>query len=298
VTRDTLKDPSVRERIGRVFEERGLIVFEDVEPSAEMQVELARVFGPLRHHAMESVPRVELGPGISLTELSAHPGNANIFEVDGKPLAGWTPWHWDACYAPEIYRAGLLRALEIPPQGGLTGFADGVQLHQAISSQLRTAFEELDILYQVGLMMMRQRFGMPRSYRVIHVEPASLEMLAQSEGAPRAVHPAIWQRSSGEKVLHVSPWQAAGIEGHEDAEGDALLEALCREIYAKMRPYWHSWKPTDMLIWDNWRFIHCVSGHDPRYSRRVHRASIEGDYGLGRPEHALEAGDQTGPRVG
>ena len=114
-------------------------------------------------------------------------------------------------------------------------------------------------------------------------------MLAQSKHEPRALHPAIWQRESGEKVLHVSPWQAAGIQGHEDPAGDALFEALCQEIYAKMRPYWHYWKSTDMVIWDNWRFLHCVSGHDPKHSRRVHRATIEGDYGLGSLEAADEA---------
>ena len=61
--------------------------------------------------------------------------------------------------------------------------------------------------------------------------------------------------------------------GHdvEDAEGEALLEVLIQEIYAKMQPYFHSWKPTDMIIWDNWRFLHSVSGHDPQHSRRVQR---------------------------
>jgi taurine dioxygenase len=52
-----------------------------------------------------------------------------------------------------------------------------------------------------------------------------------------------------------------------------------------MNSYWHSWKPTDMLLWDNWRFIHAVSGHNPSHRRRMHRAGIAGDYGLGRWEH-------------
>jgi taurine dioxygenase len=51
-----------------------------------------------------------------------------------------------------------------------------------------------------------------------------------------------------------------------------------------MTPYWHSWKPTDMIVYDNWRFLHAVSGHRPEYGRRVHRATIKGDYGLGRFE--------------
>jgi taurine dioxygenase len=134
---------------------------------------------------------------------------------------------------------------------------------------------------------------MPKSYRVINLQQASRDILAQTENAPRAIHPAIWQRKTGEKVLHISPWQAAGIEGHENAEGDALLEALCQEIYAKMTPYWHTWKPMDMMVWDNWRVMHAASGHDPQYARRVHRATIDGDYGLGR----TEAGGTTGEAV-
>ena len=51
-----------------------------------------------------------------------------------------------------------------------------------------------------------------------------------------------------------------------------------------MTPYRHAWKPTDMVIWDNWRFIHSVGGHPPRYPRQVQRTTINGDYGLGRFE--------------
>lgn len=284
---ESVKDDSVRGWVTDILVRRGLIVFEDMEQSSEMQLAVGALFGPLRHHAMKGVPRVQTSSTSSLMELNCHPGEADIFEIDGKQLAGWTPWHYDACYTNELYRGGLLRAIEIPPVGGMTGFADGIQLYNAISPELRAQFETLNIVYEAKLMFMNQRFGLPETYRVISLQQAALDVLAQSEGAPRAIHPAVWRRQSGEKVLHVSPWQAAGIAGREDPEGNALLEELCQEIYAKMTPYWHKWKSSDMLIWDNWRMIHAVSGHDPQYSRRVHRATIEGDYGLGRlEEHA------------
>ncbi|MGB8365091.1 MAG: TauD/TfdA family dioxygenase [Rhizomicrobium sp.] len=38
---------------------------------------------------------------------------------------------------------------------------------------------------------------------------------------------------------------------------------------------------TDMLIWDNWRMLHSVTGMDPKYGRRMQRTTIKGDYGLG-----------------
>jgi taurine dioxygenase len=121
----------------------------------------------------------------------------------------------------------------------------------------------------------------PRGYRQVSLRQAIIDMFDRIRHAPRAIHPAIWQRDSGEKVLPVSPWQAAGIEEWENPEGDALLEALVREIYEKMRPYCHAWKPAEMIIWDNWRFLHSVSGFDPQHRRRVQRTTIQGDYGLG-----------------
>jgi taurine dioxygenase len=78
---------------------------------------------------------------------------------------------------------------------------------------------------------------------------------------------------------------AVGIEGRENPAGDVLLEAVCQDLIAKIRPYHHAWRPTDMLIWDNWRMLHSVTGHDPSFTRLIHRTTIKGDYGLGRFEN-------------
>jgi taurine dioxygenase len=91
--------------------------------------------------------------------------------------------------------------------------------------------------------------------------------------------------------MHVSPWMAEGISGQETPEGDALLEAVCQEVNRKARSYFHHWKPTDMLIWDNWRMLHAVSGADPRHARRMQRTTIQGDYGLGRFEEGAKGDD-------
>lgn len=283
-----LADETIRRRLRDLFEDRGFLVFEDMDPSGPLQIELAAVFGPLQEHAMKALRGGdgEAPPGIFV--LDADPADTAIFEVDGKQLIGWTPWHYDACYMDQLYRGAVLRALEIPPVGGLTGFVDGVQLYKAISPDLRAQFEDRNIVYHPALMGVNQRFGRP-NVRAVRVKSSTEAFMASLADARRAVHPAIWQRPSGEKVLHASPWQAAGIEGEENPQGNALLEALCREIYAKASPYWHSWKYTDMLLWDNWRFIHAVSGHDPSYRRRMHRAGIAGDYGLGRWERSEQA---------
>ena len=86
---------------------------------------------------------------------------------------------------------------------------------------------------------------------------------------------------------------AEGIEGQENPEGDALLEDVAREIIALAEAgcYVHDWKPTDMVIWDNWRMLHAVEGCDARYERRTLRTTIKGDYGLGYFEDGKKVGE-------
>ena len=281
VTRELLEDEAIRKQINEIFEARGLIVFEDIEPSARMQLALSNVFGPLKDHPVPTVDLVDQDVMPGVIDMRHDPKTGTIVEVDGKQLAQWLPWHFDHCYNNELNRAGILRAVEIPPEGGMTGFADGIELYKSLSPALLQQIESRNVVYTLDLYYGHMRFGLPKAFREIQVDPNVYATVEYARTLPRAVHPAVWTRKSGEKVLHVSPWMAAGIEGHEDPEGDQLFEALCQEILQKVHPYFHKWKTTDMLIWDNWRMLHAVSGHDPKYPRRMQRTTIKGDYGLG-----------------
>ena len=66
VTLGVLEDPSVREQLRQVFDDRGMILFEDVEPDGALQVEISTVFGPLKDHPVPTVPRAggALHPGV------------------------------------------------------------------------------------------------------------------------------------------------------------------------------------------------------------------------------------------
>jgi taurine dioxygenase len=287
VTRDVLADEAARQQIRDVFERRGLIVFEEVEPSARMHVALSEVFGPLKDHPVPSVPRVDQDAMPGVIDLMHSPGHGGVVEVGGKLLSYWLPWHFDHCYNNELNRAGVLRAIVVAPEGGLTMFADGIQLYEALSPGLRERIEGRNIIYTLDLAYSRMRFGVPRGFRDVRAAPSQAETVAHAKTMPRAVHPAVWTRASGEKVLHVSPWMSVGIEGAETPEGDELLEAVCQELaaHAEANAYAHAWNTTDMLIWDNWRVLHRVSGMDPKHTRHMQRTTIKGDYGLGYFEH-------------
>ena len=289
VTRRALADEAVRRRIREVFEDRGVLVFAGVERSDEMLVEISNVIGPPQDIPLKKVSRVDEEKSLGVLEFNNEPADANIFEIDGQAVSGWICWHFDSCYTKVLCRGAVLRVVENPPDGGMTGFADGIQLYRDISPDLRREFEDARILYHPWLMFQHQRFGMPERFRLISQQNELVRVLEETEHAPRSVHPAVWTRATGEKVLHVCPYQADGILGREGIEGDARLEALVQEIYAKMKPYWHRWADDDMVVWDNWRVIHSAGGHKPQHTRCVHRSTIDGDYGLGAFESEVRA---------
>jgi taurine dioxygenase len=281
ITRDMLQDDAARAAIKDLFEREGLIVFEDVEPSAEMQVALSTVFGPLKDHPVKAVDRVDGDTMPGVIDMNRRPFESSIVEIDGAQLTGWLPWHFDHCYNDQLNRAGVLRALEIPPSGGITCFADGVDLYNGLPDELIAEIADCRIIYTLDLIFDHMRFGLPANFRSIQVPAKQYEFLAQSKLQPRAIHPAVWRRPDGGNVLHVSPWMAVGIEGREDPAGDELLRAVCEAINSRASPYRHSWTGTEMLVWDNWRMIHSVSGNPPQFGRRMQRTTIKGDYGLG-----------------
>ena len=281
ITRAMLADAEVRRELNAVFEDRGMIVFEDVEPTSQMQVDISTVFGPLKEHPVPSVARADADRLPGVIEISANPGSC-IVEIDGKPLVTWQPWHFDHAYNDELNRAGVLRSLKIATDGGRTGFADGIQIWRDMDPEIRAKLEGLELLYTLNLNYDDQKYGLPKGFR--QLRPHDQDWRELSATKPRSIHPAVWTRASGEKVFHMTPYGSPGILGNEIPEGIALLQEVWDEAMRVMKPYHHPWQPTDMVIWDNWRMLHEASGSNPAEERVVHRTTIKGDYGLGRFE--------------
>lgn len=292
VTLDHLQDPDVRVRLNEAFEEHGLLIFAQVDPTPEVQVAVSTVFGPLKDHPSKATPRVGDGDLLGVIEIRHEPNEGGVVELNGRRLSQWLPWHFDHCYNDQLNRAGVLRSVEIPPDGGRTGFVDGIALYDAVAPEVRDRIEGEMVIYAMDVILGNLRYGRPEGFVEVRASPQSTAVMTEYEHRPRALHPAVWTRSSGEKVLHVSPWMAKGIEGKDDAEADALLTEICAEIVeaAKGLSYFHPWDPADMVIWDNWRILHSVSGSPPESGRCMHRTTIAGDYGLGRFEELSSAG--------
>jgi taurine dioxygenase len=291
VTSSLLKDADARAQLNQLFADRGVIVFEGMTPSAETQVEVSQVFGPLKEHPVPSVQRADAEKLLGVIAISSGPQSC-IVEIDGKPLSTWQPWHFDHAYNDELNRAGVLRSIKIAEDGGRTGFADGIQIYRDMDPAIRAKAEGVKALYNLDLDYTRQQFGLPKGFR--QLRPHASDLSEKSRGATCSVHPLLWTRDTGERVFHMTPYGCRGVEGRKgDPAGFALLAEIWDEAMRVIKPYFHEWHPTDMVIWDNWRILHEATGCNPDEERIVHRTTIKGDYGLGRfedqPEQAQPA---------
>lgn len=297
---DNIEDETIRTQLRELFKQRGLLVFKDMEPTAKMQVSLSRIFGPLKDHPTKATPRDNQADDVvGVIDMHYVPNSENdtyaggLVEVDGMTLTRFSPWHFDHCYNDELNYAGVLRSPVSAPERGRTGFMDGIELYKQFSPELREKIEGKNIVHTLDTRLTKMRFGV--NFKVIGGDPPiTKDLLKEVAIFPRAMHPAVWNHPSGEKSLHISPWMAVGIEHHEDAEGDALFDAVCHEMNRLGKgtsAYWHDWSPTDMLIWDNSRMMHAVEGCDPKYERHTIRSTIKGDYGLGYFEDGKKIGE-------
>lgn len=278
----------VRRELYDLFVQHGVLLFRGAGVSAEAHLRVARCFGNLERHSIkeswiEGCPEL-----IDISYVPPAPGVQSetqpIYEVDGRLLAGWLPWHTDQCFVPKLSRGGVLRTIQKPHEGGRTGFCDKIALYAALPEGLKQRIEGLSVIYQFEPRATLHKFGKPKGLKLVSTSTAMDSILARVEhDFPPAVHPMVYaQAETGRKVLNISPAYAIGIEGMHTEQGDALLEEVIEHCLLPETAYHHEWENGDLVAWDNWRILHNAEGTPPDCTRLIQRTSIEGDYGLGR----------------
>jgi taurine dioxygenase len=281
---DSIEDVAIRKALNDLWIDKGLIIFRGVG-GIDAQVRLSAVFGQPVEHYLKAADWKPAHPLLTDIEYDDTTGEGDLYEIDGKLVGAWLPWHSDAAYAAEINHGGILRPVELPAgDGGRTGFIDQIAAYAALPRHLQERIEHLNVLYNYDTDSSQAKFGW-RADRLVRLS-AKMDMARKHRTVrARSVHPLVYtQPETGRKVLNISPWWADAIEGMENAQGDALLREVIDHCIDPVRAYFHSWSLDDMVLWDNWRLIHCACGVPAGSRRHMHRTTIVGDYGLGRLE--------------
>jgi len=277
---DDIEKAAVVEELNRLWIDRGLIVFRQSDPSPEFQVALSRCFGPLEPHP---VPEIWMDGRPDLISVSSKPEAGIIVSIDGKNYAGFIPWHADTMYTPNLNRGGILRVTEATSWGGETRFLDRIAAHDTLPSDLKQVVQDMEIVYQMEGLESSMYIRNFMDLKLVRNSASSTSMLSRiDEVYPPVVHPAVVvQPETGRTILNISPHFTKYIIGYSEADSEALLLRLLQHV-ASQPFYQHSWKGDEMILWDNWRMLHSVTGCPVDEVRTMRRTTIGGRYPHGR----------------
>jgi taurine dioxygenase len=279
-------DADTQKALQDAFMLAGILLFRCAATGPEAHLSLSRCFGQLQRHPV----RENWADGYpELVDISYRPlleGDSTValYEVDGKRRGGWLPWHSDLRYMSKINRGEILRSIKLPREGGQTGFVDQIAAYAMLPERLRQRIDRLHVVYQLRSDFTQEKFGKPKSLKMI-ANAAALGAMAGriDRDFPPVVHPMVYvQPETGRKVLNVSPTSAIGIYEMQNSAGDALLEEVLSYAINPALAYWHDWTENDLVLWDNWRTLHCTEGVPEDCVREMQRTTIAGDYALGR----------------
>ena len=270
---------SEREKLRQVWSKHGLLLFQDGDSSDEFQLALSRVFGPLARHPVRETQK-EGNP--DLIVIRSEPGDTIVVDIDGDVGGAWLGWHSDMVYYDTINHGGLLKPVQLPSRGGLTGFIDQIDAYARLPEDTRRRIEGLDVVYRLG-QVDESPLAYKGTVRLVEVSNESRSIQGRVEtDFPPVVHPLVYeQKETGRKVLNLSPMFAKSIAQMPNSEGDTLLAELAGHLL-DCPQYHHTWALGDMMLWDNWRMVHSISPAPADETRIMQRTTIAGDYALGR----------------
>jgi taurine dioxygenase len=264
----------VREALHDAWVESGLVLIRNALHSKEAHLGLSEVFGEMEPSATSFLNSVENPYLMELRQVPHNP-KARRYIVNGEERVGYIGWHWDQAFMPTIVRGAVLRMVEPASAAGFTGFIDGIAAYNRLSEETKARIDGLEVVYEFNPAM-EQNPGFPR-------DVVSLNGAPGERNFPPVVHPlVITQPETGRKVLKLSPTHVRYVLGMDRAESDALIAELADVLTEDSYAYYHDWDIDDVIIWDNWRVIHCASGVPEGVSRYGIRTTIAGDYDVGR----------------
>ncbi len=195
---------------------------------------------------------------------------SNVIE-NGKPIGALSNaeavWHTDMNYIDEPPTGSVLSALEIPPQGGDTGFCN---MYSALEDLPETLRRRID-----GMMIKHDASTNSGGFLRHGAEPVT-----DVSTCPGAVHPIIRTHpESGRKALYLGRRRHAYIMELRVEESESLLDEIWANATRPEFTWHHQWRLGDVLIWDNRCAMHRRDSFDQNTRRVMHRTQIKG----GRP---------------
>ena len=169
----------------------------------------------------------------------------------------------------------------------MTGFGDLEMAYNALDDDTKALLEKIEVAYQFNMQRRQMRFVDVEDYEPGPFSPSKPSDMGFPDFAD-SIYPAVVTHPvTGRKILEiVEQFLDRVIDPEKVGLSDEQADALLRKLVAHTRKpefhYFHDWSEGDMVLWDNWRAMHCTTGTRPGIRRLINRTTIEGDVTLGR----------------
>jgi len=248
-------DDEVIERIRRTLLDYLVVFFRDQALSPEQLVAFGRRFGTLAHY-----PFVQGLPG--------QPEVIEVKKLEHERTNFGGIWHSDTTYLDEPPMGSMLYALEVPPAGGDTLFANMFEAYDRLSD---------------GMKEMLGRLRAVSSSAKADVSRTREDRIASAPGTEarsvfEAVHPAVRTHpESGRKGLYVNVAHTARFDEMTEEESAPLLDYLFRHQVKPEFTCRFRWTPGALAFWDNRSAQHNPINDYHGHRRRMLRITIAGE---------------------
>ena len=244
------------------FLEHSVVFFRDQRLDPEQQKRAARLFGePV------AIPFVK--------SLDGHPEIIDIVkeaEDAGKYNFGGN-WHTDTTFLETPALGSLLYALEVPPRGGDTLFADLHAAYETLSPGMRALLDGLTAVHTGS-----RSYGSQSKFQGGKNQSVSMAIDANADGDRLVEHPVVRTHpETGRKGLFVNPNYTLRFKDMTEAESKPLLDFLYAQAIRDEFVCRFPWRAGSVAVWDNRCTMHRAVNDYDGHRRHVRRVTLQGD---------------------
>jgi alpha-ketoglutarate-dependent taurine dioxygenase len=257
ITGIDLAEPLASELKGRIlgaFRDHHVVVFPGQALTREQQYVYARKFGEVEPHGGCESGNKRYAVAHVISNLDK---DGNPVDRSSSPVSNYR-WHTDKSYHAVPPLLTMLYAVELPPSGGDTEFANTSMGYAALPEETKRRIAGMRVVFCWGA-------GGGKSVMAMHEDPPIDHPLVRT-------HP-----DTGHKALYLGN-HASHIRGMPEAEGAGLLDELLEHATQRQFVYVHRWRKGDLVMWDNRCLLHrAVANYDmEKYRRVMHRSVVRG----------------------
>ena len=258
-------DAAAAAELRQAWSDHVVLLFRDQALDDESQLAITRALG-----SPEKSPVSEVTSGFGeFDSVSPYITVVSNIQVDGVPIGalgnGEAFWHTDSSFNERPIRANMLYCYETPDEGGETAFLNMYEAYDSLPDALKDRIRGREInhcsAYTSG-------GGLKKGFAPV----------ADVTAAPGARHPIVRRHPDTRRLaLYLGRRPYSWIVGMDVDESEALLDALWAHATDWSKAWEHSWRPGDLVLWDNACAMHRRAPFDDGARRLMHGSRTEGE---------------------